>query len=267
MLFWKCPVTEITDPETFFDIDKFEDLKRTHKPIIYITPYEIFSIHKLLVERLDVVTPQHDDPLRQILDELSVPPVEEIDNTSNAGEISLTLTSCIAANTIEEPDAEINHLYMETKRYILSIIRIQNGQNLLEILVKPVSPEDEEAYRNLCASDRVAKPARQPLTDGQMIDISTIKFAELKKLTLRNVLKLEEENKLWRNNNYQDLLNSIAVDIRNKHRRRVQRQKELRQIKLSLVHLDEKRAYLDEQTRSYNDYIDACLQNMSSKKG
>ncbi|CAG8564365.1 5605_t:CDS:10 [Paraglomus occultum] len=261
-------VTEITDPEAFFDIDEFEDLTRTHKPIIYITPYEIFSTHKLLVERLDVIAPQHDDPLRQILNELSAPPVEEIDNTSNAGEISLTLTSCIAANAIKEPDAEINHLYMETKRYILSIIRIQNGQNLLEILVKPVSPEDEEAYRKLCASDCVDKPAkRQPLTDGQMIDIATIKFAELKKLTLRNILKLEAENKLWRSNNYQDLLNSIAVDIRNKHRRRIQRQKELRQVKLSLVHLDEKRAYLDEQIKSYNDYIDACLQNMSSKKG
>ncbi|KAG9292036.1 hypothetical protein G9A89_017935 [Geosiphon pyriformis] len=265
-------VTEIQDPEMFFNIDEYNDLTRTHKPIIYISPVEVFSMHEMIVQRLDLIVPQPNDPLRQIITELGdVPSLDEEQNASASNEISLTLTNRHHVDSNHKStEVDISQLFMETKRYILSILRVQTGKNLLDILVSPVTHQDEQAYADLCQGDRQKNNGHSSAESSErhvMHDITNMKFTELKKLTLQNVLRLEAEGKLSRQNNYQDILNAIAVDIRNKHLRRVQRQRELKQIKQTLTNLDEKRTYLDDQIQSYNDYIDVCMQQLSTKKG
>nr|CAG8474586.1 11600_t:CDS:10 [Entrophospora candida] len=240
-------VTEIEDPETFFGIDEFNDLTRTNKPIIYISPNEVFSIHNLLVQRIDDIAPDHYDMIRQIIHELGdLPPLPDDDDSfdPNTKEIALTLTSRLSLKTINGEDSEIKHLFVETKRYVLAIMKVQNGKNLLDILVKAVTLADEKTYEEF-----------------------KMKFLDLKKLTLHNILKLENGGIITRKNDYQDILNAIATDIRNKHRRRIQRQKELRQLKQTLINLEEKRSHLDEQIKTYNDHIDVCMQQLSTKKG
>ncbi|CAG8708367.1 14788_t:CDS:2, partial [Acaulospora morrowiae] len=271
-------VTEIGDAEAFFDIDEFDDLARTHNPIIYISPQEVFLTHELLMQQLDCIAPQPNDVLRHIFQDLGeAPKIEDESSDSNAKEISLTLTSRLALEAISDPDAEINHLFVETKRTVLSILRVQNGTSLLDILLKPVTPQDEETYAEICKKERKKKKpdsgsnasgsSGRSVISVELNDISRMKFLDVKKLTLQNILKLEKEGKVSRKNNYQDMLNVIAIDIRNKHRRRVQRQKELRQLRQTLVNLEEKRTHLDEQIKTYNDHIDVCMQQLSSKKG
>lgn len=68
-----------------------------------------------------------------------------------------------------------------------------------------------------------------------------------------------------RENEYQDMVNAVAADIRNKHRRRVQRREELGTIRMTLVNLGEKSAYLDEQKEAYMDYIQGCMAQLSTK--
>lgn len=48
-----------------------------------------------------------------------------------------------------DPDAEDKALLVQTKRCILYIIRVQQGRNLMEILLKPVTQEDEEKWEQL----------------------------------------------------------------------------------------------------------------------
>jgi Ras GTPase-activating-like protein IQGAP2/3 len=269
------PVTNVQDAEVYFGIDEYDDLARTHKPIIYITPLEVFSMHRMLNDHLEMLAPQQNDLLQQILQDLGeIPPIEEeTNNTSNTSELSLTLVNRFAEETINSPATELNHLFMETKRYVLSIIRVQTGQSLLDILVQPVTQHDEEVYSELIKADKHDKntkrqrPAPSDASAAYLVDVTTITFAELKKFALQNILHLEKLGKVSRQNNYQDILNAIAIDIRNKHRRRMHRQKEMQQIRQTLMHLDEKRAYLDDQIKSYNDYIDACLQQLTTKKG
>ncbi|CAG8441430.1 8358_t:CDS:10 [Ambispora leptoticha] len=233
-------VTKIQDPEVYFDIDEYNDLIQTHKPVIYISPLEVFSTHAMFLEHLEMIVPEKNDVLLDILKELGdVPPFDEdyLNNNNSpntvASEISLILTNRlqITDSDLKSTGTDIARLFVETKRYILSIIQ-------------------SSAERNLT-----------------MYNISNMTFNDLKKVTLKNVLKLEEEGKVTRQNNYQDLLNAIAVDIRNKNRRRVQRQRELKQIRQTLSNLEEKRIYLDDQIKSYNDYIDVCMQQLSTKKG
>ncbi|CAG8494303.1 10610_t:CDS:10 [Racocetra fulgida] len=258
-------VTEVGEAESFFGIDEFDDLTKTNKPIIYISPIEVFSMHELLMQRLEDIAPQPNDILRQIFNELGeAPPIEEDQNDAGTKEISLTLTSRLALEAMNDPDAEIKHLFVETKRLVLLVMRVQNGENLLDILVKAVTEQDEKVYAEICKADK-KKKERQSIYGSN--DLSEMKFLDLKKLTLQNILRLEKERKIYRKNNYQELLNAIAIDIRNKHRRRVQRQKELRQLRQTLVNLDEKRVHLDDQIKTYNDHIDVCMQQLTNKKG
>ncbi|CAG8434697.1 12385_t:CDS:10 [Ambispora gerdemannii] len=291
-------VTKIQDPEVYFDIDEYNDLIQTHKPIIYISPFEVFSMHAMFFEHLEMIIPEKNDALLDILKELGdVPPFdEEYLNNHNSpntttNEISLTLTNRlqITDSDLKLMGTDISRLFVETKRYILSIIRVQTGNNLLDILIKPVTPQDEQSFKELLQSDRRKNKRLYSSTDDNdninitntssslaessaehnltMYNISRMTFSELKKITLQNVLKLEAEGKVSRQNNYQDLLNAIAVDIRNNHRRRVQRERELKQIRQTLSNLEEKRVYLDDQIKSYNDYIEVCMQQLSTKKG
>jgi Ras GTPase-activating-like protein IQGAP2/3 len=61
------------------------------------------------------------------------------------------------------------------------------------------------------------------------------------------------------------MVNAIATDVRNKHRRRVQRGEEIRKIRDTQLHLQEKAHYLDEQKQSYLDYINSCMTQLTNK--
>lgn len=59
----------------------------------------------------------------------------------------------------------------------------------------------------------------------------------------------------------------IARDITGKNTRRLQRDRELARMKLTLDHLKEKREYLLEQGNSYEGYLNSCMTAMANKRG
>lgn len=160
---------------------------------------------------------------------------------------------------------------METKRCVLYIIRIQTGPDLLNIMVKPVTDDDEDRWAALIheelAPHNVRKRSAYTDTASPLIDIASLTYTELKRAALENILTLEQAGRLTRNNKYQDLLNDIAIDIRTKHRRRIQRSREMENVKATLSALDSKSAWLDSQLKSYNDYIEQAMITLQNKKG
>jgi len=178
-----------------------------------------------------------------------------------------------------DPDADVKGLFMETKRLILYIIRVQSGANLLEILVKPITPEDDDKWMALLDEEAVNQndvnakqrsPYAPSIVDNPastLLDVSTMSYAELKSTALENILTLEQHGRLSRHTQYQDILNAIAIDIRTKHRRRVQRARELEGVRATLAQLDAKAEYLDEQLQSYNDYVEQAMVTLQNKKG
>jgi Ras GTPase-activating-like protein IQGAP2/3 len=167
---------------------------------------------------------------------------------------------------------------METKRYVLYIIRIQTGKNLLEIMVRPITPEDEDrwdalvrdelASHNRSRSNKLRSSAASTYTtDMNSNSLLDMDYPSLKRQALENILTLERAGRISRHNQYQDLLNAIAVDIRTKHRRRVQRARELEGVRATLSALDEKAHYLDQQLKSYNDYIEQAMITLQNKRG
>ena len=158
---------------------------------------------------------------------------------------------------------------METKRCILYIIRVQSGANLMEIMVKPITPEDDARWHDLIRDElSIGSRKRGAYSEANtLIDIASMNYSELKRTALENILHLEQASRLTRHNHYQDLLNAIAVDIRTKHRRRIQRTRELEGVRLTLARLTDQAVYLDQQLKTYNDYIEQAMVTLQNKKG
>lgn len=258
----------VPDAERTFDIDEFNDLYAKNKPTLYIKMTDVFAIHNLVAAQLAAMCPNRDDVLREIMLELGSAKNNENEmNAAGTSDIHMFLTPKL--HDIEDPEAEVKALFMETKRCVLYIIRVQTGANLLEILVKPIADEDEEKWESIIRSDFTdGSNSRGAYSDANnMVDVTRMTYYELKRTALENVMQLEQLGRISKHNFYQDVLNAIASDIRSKSRRRVQRQRELDGVRLTLGNLHQKAKYLEQQRKSYDDYIEHAMATLQNKKG
>lgn len=81
------------------------------------------------------------------------------------------------------------------------------------------------------------------------------------------LLELEKKQKVTRADGYQAVLNAIAADVRSKHRKRLQRQKELESMHNAFKHLAERKKSFEEQIRSYHNYVETAMNTMQRGKG
>lgn len=259
-------IVDVPDAESTFDIDEFNDLYAKSKPTLYIKMADIFSIHTLISSDLPHICPNRDDMLREIVQELGSAKNNETEMMGvSSGEIQMMLNPKL--HDIEDPEAEVKALFMETKRCILYIIRIQSGPNLMEILVRTITREDDQKWHDLLREEFAAgTKTRGAYSDANtLVDIKSMSYKELKRTALENIMRLEQFGRISRHNYYQDILNAIALDIRTKSRRRVQRQRELEGVRLTLGNLNEKAEWLESQRKSYDNYIEQAMMTLQKK--
>jgi Ras GTPase-activating-like protein IQGAP2/3 len=89
-----------------------------------------------------------------------------------------------------------------------------------------------------------------------------LNFRAVKALAISYLLKLEDQGKITREDGFQGILNSIALDVRSKHRRRLQRQQEMESMNDALRHLAERRKELQDKIDSYHEYVDNTMGTM-----
>jgi Ras GTPase-activating-like protein IQGAP2/3 len=259
-------IISVADAESTFDIDEFNDLYARTKPTLYIKMVDIFAIHSLISTDLPYICTNRDDMLREIVQELGSAKNNELEMLGvSSTEIQMTLNPKL--HDIEDPEAEVKALFMETKRCVLYIIRVQAGPNLMEILVRPITREDDQKWIALLREEFAeGSRTRGAYSDANtMVDIKSMSYKELKRTALENIMRLEQSGRISRHNFYQDILNAIALDIRTKSRRRVQRQRELEGVKLTLGNLNEKTEWLESQRKSYDNYIEQAMMTLQKK--
>ncbi|KAF9690486.1 hypothetical protein EKO04_011486 [Ascochyta lentis] len=271
---------DVRDAETQFEIDEFNDLFARTKPTLYIKLADVFAIHNLVIDDLPTLCPSQDDPLREVIRELGSAKNNE-NELLHVSSTEITLTLNPKFHEQEDPDAHLKSLFMETKRYALYIIRVQTGANLTEILCKPVTPQDEDRWDALVREEVAAQrkdrnrkhsavrssAASTYTTDMGSNSVLELDYPTLKQYCLENMVQLQRAGRISPHNNYQDLLNAIAIDIRTKHRRRMERAREMEGVRTTLAALDEKAHFLEQQLKSYNDYIEQAMVTLQSKKG
>jgi Ras GTPase-activating-like protein IQGAP2/3 len=146
-------IVNVPDAKTRFDMDEFEDLTSKEKPTLYLKMSDIFTIHRLIAQDIEYIAPSREDQLRVIIGELGSVKTSEAE-LKNVGNTEIGLHLDPHFQKIEDPDSEVNALFVETKRCILYIIRIQTGATLMEILVKPITTEDEDRWDQLLKEEQ-----------------------------------------------------------------------------------------------------------------
>ncbi|GAA5865578.1 hypothetical protein JCM8547_007655 [Rhodosporidiobolus lusitaniae] len=266
---WIYEVINVEDAETHFRADEYVDAAAARRPVIYISPNDIYSTHSVFAENIDVIAPEEDDPVRKIVVELGgVPSGSSAElSRARADEVALTLATRLSPQ--EDPNAGTKHLFNQAKRRVLAILKIHHGNDLEAVLTREVSQDDEDAWARIVEEEemeerRRAHEQRRPVVP-QLDDIRNMRFAQLKMATLSDIVQLRKLGLVSREDKYQAILNAIAHDIRSKHHRRVQRQNELQTMHATLTSLKDKKRYLDDQIKSYHVYIDQSMAGIQKK--
>ncbi|XP_041643206.1 ras GTPase-activating-like protein IQGAP2 [Cheilinus undulatus] len=273
---------DVPEPEEKFNIDEYSDMVTLSKPIIYISIEEIINTHSLLLEHLEAISPDRNDLLHELLQDLGdVPDVEALlgegavdpNDPNREGalsqqaktEISLTLTSKF--ELLEGDDKDLKTLMTKTKKLVVDVIRIQSGETLPEILETPATAPQESEHTKI-VERRAVQDAQTPeglKSSPAVLEDSQLPLEQKKRKILRNLRNLEQAGLLTANNKYQDLINDISKDIRYQRRYRQRRKAELVKLRQTLTALNSKTAFYQDQMNYYDTYIKTCLDNLNRK--
>ncbi|KCV67669.1 hypothetical protein H696_05779 [Fonticula alba] len=269
-------VGNVVTVEEYFQVDRYDDLLTIQKPIVYMSTVQIYTTHSLLLEFREDLAPEASDHLNVILDELGQPPAT-VDNQSRDQDVTLNLTNRFP--DLESEDAQrMRQMFVETKRMCLSVMRVQRGKTLMAIIESPVTAEQQALYEAQLQSEENIRLNRESRAGHKKDEDAAAAAAaaaaeplqpqnleQLKQRVQSNLEQLEAAGMVSRANGYQELLNDIAKEIRNKNRRRIQRRSELVKVRQTLENLDEKTSYLDEQKSKYQEYVDSTISGMVDK--
>lgn len=278
---------DVEEPEVRFNVDQYSDVIMIAKPVIYISVGEIVDTHSLLLQHQEMIAPEHDDPLHDLLMDLGdAPTIDELLGTELTGdeatnetlraqlaktEISMTLSARVEVQTDEK--ADLKSLLIRSKRMIVDVIACQPGDRLTEVLDKPANTTQEEKHQALVKKrDLLDKKLVQSEKTGAKIvrHASVVGDTrlplEMMKTKIRNNLReLELAGMVSHKDHYQDLINAIVQDIRNQRRYRNNRKQELLRIRNTLNSLNEKRTFYESQIDYYNQYVKTCLDSLQNK--
>ena len=95
---------------------------------------------------------------------------------------------------------------------------------------------------------------------------SLLTFTEYKTKALQNLTLLERDGLASRKKNFNEILQSVAADIRNQTLLRKERKSELATLNSTLAELAKKKAYYTLQVESYDSYLDSVMGSMSKDK-
>lgn len=273
---WLIEVADVPEAGVHFHANEFLDATVQPKPI-YITPNEVYAMHSVLITHLDHLVIGRNDTLRQILTELDGVPHLGSDELKDARDRGITLELTNRFAHIQNPHAEENALWVQAKRGVLAILRVQPAKDLVEALLQPVTEEHELLWEDIVDKELVTermrmRKARMPSTTGRddtyrLEDIRSLSYQEVKKHAIYFLLELEKRGKITRGDGYQGVLNAIATDVRSKHWKRVQRREELDGMNEALTHLKERKKFFSEQIDEYNKYVESSMETMQRGKG
>ncbi|KAF8165362.1 IQ domain-containing protein-containing RasGAP [Crassisporium funariophilum] len=272
---WVIEVAQVPDAETQFHANEFLDATVQPRPI-YISPNEIYTVHSLLLKHQDFLAPGNDDTLKVILTELGGIPHLDNEELKEARDTAITLELSNRFAQVNDPHAEEKTLWIQAKRGVLAVLRVQPAQDLLEALMRPVTEKDQLIWDEILdaeiENERRQIPRRQPSTAvNDMVyrleDIREMPFTAVKAHAIQKLLDLEKQGKLFREDGFQGILNAIAGDVRSKHRKRLQRQQEMESMNEVLLQLTQRKKYFEEQIDYFHNYMETAMNTMQRGKG
>ncbi|WVN85310.1 uncharacterized protein L203_100455 [Cryptococcus depauperatus CBS 7841] len=268
---WVLDVANVEHAEGHFQAHELFESTIEAKPI-KITRADIYGTLSCLIQDVDYLTAENrKDPIVPILEELEGPPID-YDRSKNP--VNLRLTNRLAKPQSGGPNATEKADWIQAKRHVLAVLRVQTGKTLFDVLV--ARPEEcheqmwvEEVLRDIALENtRKAQHGLPPTPVEQEYQIESIRslpFHEVKSRAIEFCMKLERSGKLSREDHLQGLLVSVASDIRQKHHLRKIRKDNLAGMVKAHEDMTKKRAEYGTQVKAYHDYIDGAMAELQAK--
>ncbi|GME90457.1 unnamed protein product [Ambrosiozyma monospora] len=187
-------------------------------------------------------------------------------NKLGKGMINLKLEP--VAESTDSHDVEMKALLLEAKRYIIYILQIQNGEDLLDLLLSEITPTDEFKFRELAKAERkrlASSNVESAFEKEALNEIFNSTFPQVKKRAIELILGLERMGALTRNDGYQELLNDIAFDIKTVKSQKEERDRQFRVVIDTLTKLKQKERTCAKIYNSYINDIDNAMFKLQSK--
>lgn len=278
---------QVEEPEVEFGMDQYSEATLITKPTVCMSLQEVANIHQCLVEYEDVLAPQPEDPLHQILDDFGSgdqrnhPSIQYLlagESKENVGtfqdlnevaktEIFLTLTNKFEMSI--SPQEEKNQkLFVATKQMLVSILRCCHGDSLKEIIIRPASIEEQAVYTQFCRQQMQSEQNSSRFVSRVVSNTDTTETVlnSLKMRVSRNLRKLEQVGLVASSDNYAVLVAALARDVVTLRTHRRARSQELDRLLSTKSLLDEKTKFHEEQVNSYQEYLETCLKNLTLGK-
>lgn len=260
--------------ESEYKLNDYDDIVTHDRPKLTMKVSDMVQIEKIIQRNIDTIAPSSDDQLYTIANQLdgAVNSADDLVALSELGILTLNLNPTTKEESIA--DTKGNALFTQVKRSVLYIIRVQEGNELLELLVAGIKPQHEEHFKEITHNEKqeseeelanARKKKQKAYHKTSLGDLTTITYHELKKNALETILQLEFMGLVSRNNSYQEILNQIAVDIKTKHQQRVSRKSQLEIAIRTIEKLREKEQFLKKQHVDYNNHIENILSELQLK--
>ena len=223
-------------------------------------------LEKVTLSNVDIMVHSTDDPLLKVTQKL------ENLTTSPSDLVALTdlssITIVLDRNMHEESltDSKTRVLFTQAKRCMLYIMQVQEGDDLLELLISGIKPIHEQKFREIVNMEKEdSMSSTKMYYKTSLGDLNKITYHDLKRMCLDSLLKLEAMGEVTRKNSFQGLLNQIAVDIKSKTTQRKIRSQQLETLDQTVKKLSDKEQFLRQQLNEYNRHVDSILANSQLK--
>uniref|UniRef100_A0A674E4J5 IQ motif containing GTPase activating protein 2 n=1 Tax=Salmo trutta TaxID=8032 RepID=A0A674E4J5_SALTR len=247
---------DVPEPEEKFNVDEYSDMVTLCKPVIYISIDEIINTHSLVLEHLEAISPDHNDLLHELLQDLGAMPDVEESTLSQLAKTQISLSLTNKFELLEGDDKDTKAVMLTFLSVFVSVSLptcavVQEREHAKVVELRAV--QDAQAPEGLKSSQAVLEDRQLPLE-------------QKKRKILRNLRTLEQAGLVTTGNKYQDLINDISKDIRYQRRYRQRRKAELVKLQQTLSALNSKTAFYQDQTNYYDTYIRTCLDNLNRNK-
>lgn len=262
-------VINVNSLESEYEMNEYDDIVSVDRPTLTMRVSDIISMEKLISRNLEFVAPSVDDQLCAVIAELEevVNSAEDFVTLTELGSITLSLMPITKEDSVA--DAKSRNLFVQAKRCLLYILRVQDGDDLLELLIQGIKPEHEARFKEIVEEEKDSTKLRMiipnTVTHTSMKEISQMSYKELKKMALKIILQLETMGYVTRKNSFQELLNQLVLDIKTKDKQRFARSSQLQIARMTVNKLIDKEKFLSRQLSDYNRHIETVLLELQLK--
>lgn len=160
-------------------------------------------------------------------------------------------------------------LVLDAKRYLVYILQVQDGKDLVDLLVSEIEPADELKFKEIVKEERRLLKSSTDLTAQERMyidEIHNLSFPQVKKHALEIVFELEKLGIISQTDGYQTLLNDIANDIKHKREQQDERDSEKDVIIEILTELKRRCRTYQKKYEEYDNTVQGLL-NQRLMKG